>query len=141
MKINILSIVILIATTMNGMAHYPDYSKTIIRKDHRGLIRSIEYTTEDKTVPIPKSSDDFFKSVLRIQSSDRFERTTHQFEKEYVHERYVQFYNGVRVDGCGFNFHFRKGIMEFANGYYIKIDDLNTNPTITSEEAKTSFSL
>ncbi|WP_372950921.1 M4 family metallopeptidase, partial [Mariniphaga sp.] len=63
-----------------------------------------------------------------------------QRNKNFRHEHYDQFYNGVKVDGAGYNFHFEKGRMYLAHGNFIKIEGLSTTPSITREEAKQAFS-
>ncbi|WP_281350301.1 hypothetical protein [Maribellus comscasis] len=62
-----------------------------------------------------------------------------QRNKDFRHEHYNQYYNKVKVDGAGYNFHFEKGRMYLAHGNYIKIEGLSTAPLITKEEAKQAF--
>jgi len=139
MKSKILSVFILAVMTLNGMAQFAE-QKTVIRKDHKGIVQSIEYWKNDKSVSIPKSADVFFKDVLNTQTSDRFEKIPRKSNRKgYVHEHFQQFYNGVKVEGAGYNFHYRNGEMFFAHGKYIKIDGLNERPAITDEDAKTFF--
>ena len=139
MKTKIFSIIILTAITLNGMSQ-PSERKTVIRKDNKGVVQSIEYSNVDNSVSIPKSADEFFKNVLNIQTADKFEKMPHRSNREgYVHEHFVQFYNGVKVDNAGYNFHYRNGEMFFAHGKYVKIDGLNTRSAITAENAKTAF--
>ena len=56
MKTPFFSTVILIATSMSGMVQ-DEEQKTIIQKDKKGIVQSVEYSSEDKSVPIPKSAD------------------------------------------------------------------------------------
>ena len=125
--------------TLSGMAQYSE-NKINIRKDNKGMIRSVEYTKEDTSLPIPKSSSDFFINMLKIQTLDRFDRKMYQSDNKLTHESYDQYYNGVKVDGCGYTFHYYDGVMNFAHGHYIRIEGLNTKPAITVDGAKTSFS-
>jgi Zn-dependent metalloprotease len=114
--------------------------KTIIQKDKKGTIQSVEFSNEDKDIRIPASAEVFFKDILQIQTKDKFEKIPHKSKrKEFIHEHFEQYYNGVRVEGGGYNFHYKNREMFFAHGNYIKIDNIDTNPVITVNEAKESF--
>jgi len=140
MKTKIKSIIILVVMSLNVMAQFSE-RKTVIRKDHKGIVQSLVYSNEDETVRIPESADEFFKTVLKTQTADRFDKKPHKSNREeYVHDHFDQYYNGVKVEGGGYNFHYRNGEMYFAHGNYIKIEELNTRPSITADDAKTVFS-
>jgi len=139
MKSKILFIFIFIAFSLNGIAQIAE-TKTIIKKSSKGIVRSIIFSNNDKSVPIPESADIFFKNVLNFQTADRFERIPiNSIREGYTHERFEQYYNGVIVDGAGYVFHYHNGVMYFANGNYVRIFDLNTNPSISAEDAKSVF--
>ncbi|MCL2289162.1 MAG: M4 family metallopeptidase [Bacteroidetes bacterium] len=139
MKTKILFIIILIFISFFGMAQHAEW-RTEIRKNERGVIRSVEFSNEDRTVQVPKSADEFFRQVLNTQIADKFEQIPIQSRREgFVHEHFQQYHHGIRVVGGGYNFHFRNGEMFFAHGNYIRIDNLNIRPAITSTEAKISF--
>ena len=88
MKAKIISIIILIAISLNGMAQDTE-RRTIIRTDNRGIVESVEYSIEDKTVPIPRSAEEFFNIVLRTQTADRFERVPHRSNRaDWTHEHF-----------------------------------------------------
>lgn len=38
-----------------------------------------------------------------------------------MHEHYDQYYNGIKVDEAGYNFHFEKSKMYLAHGNFIEI--------------------
>jgi len=59
--------------------------------------------------------------------------------KEYINEHFDQYYKGIRVDNGGYNFHYRSGKMFYAHGHYVKINDLNVNPSIIQEQARECF--
>ena len=139
MKTKILSIIILAAISLSGMAQLTE-RKTVVQKNSKGIVQSVEYSNEDKTIAIPKSADEFFKTVLNTQKADRFDKQPHKSRnEEYIHEHFEQYFNDIKVEGAGYNFHYRNGEMYFAHGNYIRINNLNTNPAITAEDAKNSF--
>jgi Zn-dependent metalloprotease len=115
--------------------------KTIISKADNGIILSVEFSETDSIFIIPNSAEVFFKSYLKISSKDQFKKVPHiSKSKDFIHEHFDQYYNDVKVDGAGYNFHYKDGKMYFANGHYVKINDLITTPLLTPEEAKISFS-
>lgn len=95
---------------------------------------------ESKQIKIPKNENEFIKNYLKPKPSISFiKQPKKQRKNDFIHEHYNQYYNGVKVDGGGFNFHFKKGRMYLAHGNYIDVGELSTEPTITQEGAKKAF--
>ena len=129
MKTKILTIVILTTISFSGMSQGSE-RRTVVRKNTNGIVRSVSYSSADRSVRIPESSDVFFREVLKTQEADRFEKRPHRSTmKEFVHELFQQYYNGVKVEGGGYNFHYRNGVMNFAHGNYVRIDNVDTTPS------------
>ncbi|HKL32961.1 MAG TPA: hypothetical protein VJ919_10515, partial [Tangfeifania sp.] len=53
-----------------------------------------------------------------------------QRNKNFRHEHYDQYYNGVKIDGAGYNLHFEEGRIYLAHGNFVKIEGLNTSPPL-----------
>lgn len=88
----------------------------------------------------PRTAKDFFIQYLEIKDNDHFEKIPHKSKSpEMLHEHYDQYYNGIKVEGAGYNFHYKSGQMYFANGHYVKIEELSTTPDISAEEATQVF--
>jgi Zn-dependent metalloprotease len=139
MKTKVLLTVIFTAISLCGFSQYME-RKTVIQTNEKGTVQSVEFSSEDQSVRIPGSAEVFFRDMLKIQSTDGFIKMPHKSKrKEFVHEHFDQYYNGVRVEGGGYNFHYRNGEMFYAHGDYIRIDRLNTKPAITDNEAGESF--
>lgn len=114
--------------------------KTKITRDKNGAILSVEFSAEDSINRIPISSDAFLRDYLKVTAGDQFRAVQHTSKrKEFVHQHFDQYYNGVRVDGAGYNFHFKNGKMYFAQGHYVKISNLNITPSIKPEKAMEIF--
>lgn len=112
----------------------------IIKKDRSGNIKSVEFPDSKSSNKIPSTSIEFFTTYLRINAMDEFKKEQQkQKDKEFINEHFDQYYNGIKVDGAGYNFHFKNGRMFLAHGRYVKIDNLNTIPTISPEKAKSCF--
>jgi hypothetical protein len=139
MKTKLFTIILFATVIFSGISQNTE-QKTIVQKDNKGIVQSIEYSNEDTSMQIPKNADEFFNTVLKIQTVDSFEKKPHiSNRKEYVHEHFDQYYNGIKVVGAGYNFHYLNEELYFAHGHYIKFDNLNTKPSITKEDAKSSF--
>lgn len=114
----------------------------IIRKEKNGTIKSIEFTEpyKSKNYNIPLSSDYFFNYYLNTTSNDKFIKAFHKSKRKgLIHEHYDQFYKDIKVDGAGYNFHFNNGKLFFAHGHYVKIERMETKPSVSKEKAKQNF--
>jgi bacillolysin len=104
-------------------------------KDRNGVIKSAQFFPNDNDSNYPKSSTAFFKDFLNVKSSDQFREKPKIEKKCFMHEQFEQYYKGIRVEGAGYNFHSKNGKMFYANGHYVKIDDLNVLPAFDSKTA------
>lgn len=112
----------------------------IISTNEKGIITAVEFSKTVDKEKIPSSANEFFEKYLEITANDEFEKTPHKSQKkELIHDHYDQFYKGIKVDGAGYNLHFKDGQLYFANGNYVKIENINPSPSISLEEAKKSF--
>ncbi len=127
--------VILLTITLNVFAQ-----ETILRKSSKGVLESVEFSAVDKSVTIPASAEIFFKDMLKKKSTDEFRKIQRkQKQKEFVRERFEQYFNGVKVEGAGYNFHYRNGKMFFAHGHYVNTNNIDTKPSILEAQALESF--
>lgn len=114
--------------------------ETIFRKNAKGVLESVEFSAEDKEVTIPASAEFFFKDMLKAKPTDEFRKVQRrQKQKEFVREHFEQYCNGVKIEGAGYNFHYKNGKMYFAHGHYVDVSSVNTKPSITGHEAMTRF--
>jgi bacillolysin len=112
----------------------------IIQKDKNGSITSVKFPVSLEENKVPRTSGDFFTRYLETSTEDQFVKTEHKSRRAgFIHDHYDQHYNGIKVEGAGYNFHYKNGRMYFANGHYVKIENLNTTPLITLEDAIASF--
>lgn len=110
----------------------------VIERNERGTISSVKFSPEKEG--LPRSAADFFEQYLGTSRDDSFEKVPHKSKKAgFIHEHYDQYYKGVKVEGGGYNLHYKNGEMYFANGNYVKIENLDAVPSITLEEAIASF--
>ncbi len=60
---------------------------------------------------------------------------TERDELGFIHEKYQQFYEGIRVDGGAVKVHSRDGRVTLLSGGYLDIGNLNVTPALTAEAA------
>lgn len=108
-----------------------------IYRNKNGTISAVEFSSEGT---VPASAKAFFEEYLKLKTTDEFKEVPHKSRREgFVHEHFDQYYKGVKVDGAGYNFHYKNGRMYLANGHYVGINDLNATPTISLEKALAIF--
>lgn len=78
----------------------------------------------------------FFKEILNISDFNNFE--LYEKGKDHlgsIYYHYHQYYKGIPVENGEFVLHFSEGIIKSANGNFIRVMDLDTEPTINKDEA------
>jgi len=53
----------------------------------------------------------------------------------FVHQKYAQFYNGVKVEYASYTVHSKKDIIESISGQFESIRSLNTTPAVSAQNA------
>ncbi|MBP7316476.1 MAG: M4 family metallopeptidase [Chitinophagaceae bacterium] len=118
-------------------------SNTIVPKiimNKNGIVQSVEYPDSIDNSKIPSSSVDFIKEILKPSENEEFKlEPSKNKRKDFVNEHYDQYCKGIKVEGAGYNFHFKNGKMFYAHGNYIKIENLSVTPSIPEERAKNCF--
>ncbi|MFD1160865.1 hypothetical protein [Hwangdonia seohaensis] len=100
----------------------------IIKKNQKGIITSVKFSAAMEKDKIPSTADAFFQTYLDVNSNDQFEKAFHKSKrKEFVHDHFDQYYKGIKVDGAGYNLHYKNGQMYFANGNFVKVGNVNSS--------------
>ena len=100
-------------------------------KVQRNNKNEISFYRAVDTIKLFFDNTDFFNTVLNISQKDEFRL----FKKGKSFEEYRQYFDGVLVKSGVFVLHKSHGFIESANGNYIRIEELNTNPSITDDLA------
>lgn len=76
------------------------------------------------------------KRHLQMTSDDELRtlRTNHD-ELGFVHEKFQQYYKGVKVDGATYTVHSKNGAITMMTGDYRNVVELDINPTISASNA------
>ena len=111
-----------------------------LEKNNAGIVTKAYFPEDDMSDVVPTSASEFIRTYLKTKPEDSFvTRELKSHEKTTRHEICDQYYNGVKVAGGGYVFHYKNGKMTRARGEYIPIKELNTKPSISKEEAMLAF--
>ncbi|AII52209.1 hypothetical protein N008_09495 [Hymenobacter sp. APR13] len=76
------------------------------------------------------------REQLQLASTDQLALLkTETDELGFVHEKYQQFYKGIKVEHGTYSVHARQGRVEVLNGHFEKISGLSTTPTLDAAAA------
>lgn len=133
-------IVIALIMLYNSHLHSQLQNKTVIQRNDEGIVCMAKFAAGNQDIKTPVSASDFFQTYLKMKSEDTFEKhVLKSHNPETSHEVYEQFYKGIRVASGSYVFHYKNGRITRIRGEFIPIDDLNTTPSITKEEAMLAF--
>ncbi len=115
-----------------------DIEKSVFRYDKYGNVKSVDFSPSDREKGI-KSADVFFREILKVKANNTFVRNQ-EIRLEKGDESFNQFYKGIKVENAGYTFHYdENGKIRYAHGNYVDISNLDTNPTISKEDASKAF--
>lgn len=87
-----------------------------------------------------RSSQEFFNSILNVGNDKTFVKSdTYVDVFGGLHEKYDQYFEGIKVSGGGYVLNFLQGCIVYANGNYIPIEKADTHPLLSSHDALQSF--
>jgi len=136
---NIITLAMVSLLVFNGFSQNKN-KEGVIKKNQKGIITSVKFSAGMEKSKIPSSATAFFEEYLEANPSDQFEKEEHKSKrKEYVHDHYDQYYKGVKVDGAGYNLHYKNGRMYFANGNYVRVANLSATPSVSLKQAIEAF--
>lgn len=116
----------------------PATESQIVRRDSKGIIRSIEFSEKDAASSL--SDQAFMKQYLLVTPDDAFVKTRDkQRRADHVNDHFDQYYKGIKVDGGGYNFHYKDGKMYYAHGHFVKLTNLDVTPAITPQTARDAW--
>ncbi|WP_196885700.1 M4 family metallopeptidase [Aureivirga sp. CE67] len=83
-----------------------------------------------------KNIQSAFSEYLELNPEDSFIKIK-QFSDDlgFVHEKYQQYYNGIKVEFASYLAHYKNGKLNSMNGEMYRIENLNTSPSISSSQA------
>lgn len=78
----------------------------------------------------------FLKEVLKTDKNEEFRLYKENTDKlGIIHQRYQQYYKGIKIEGAEYLLHGKNGMIEIINGNYTKIGSLSVLPKLTEQQA------
>lgn len=105
-----------------------------IHRNAEGKIRFARFRANDKiqlqNVPV------FLKTLLQANDNDSFKLLRKTTDIHGItHQRFQQYYNGIKVEDAQYLTHGRNGMIETINGDFKKVDISSVAPTINEQTA------
>jgi len=103
--------------------------------DRNGKPNFVKFNTKEQTIS-KTDVKSVFSNVLSATKNDDFK--PFRSEKDqigYTHEKFQQFYQGIKVENGVYIVHSREGIIESLSGEYKVINGINTVPSIEGQKA------
>ncbi len=120
-------VLLLCALTISAIAQTPQ----VIREDN-GMVKRIVFERGQAT----PGSTQLIDQYLKASDADEFRlsrKTTDQLG--FQHEKYQQYYKGIKVEHATYSIHIRNGNVESMNGEYAQLRDVSVNPSISADVA------
>ncbi|HNP18115.1 MAG TPA: M4 family metallopeptidase [Fulvivirga sp.] len=105
------------------------------QRSESGVYKQIKFDTEQDPASVSEVQQ-VFKTYLETKKDDELKVSQTSADKlGYVHDRYQQYYKGVKVEFGTYLVHSKNGRVESMNGDYKKIENLSIDPSISRDEA------
>ncbi|HSN47675.1 MAG TPA: M4 family metallopeptidase, partial [Flavobacterium sp.] len=85
-----------------------------------------------------KSSDSqkVFKEQLELDDKSGFTKTKSETDKlGFSHEKFQLYHQGIKVEFSTYTLHSKSGTLKSMNGEFYNLDNVNTNPKLTKDQA------
>ena len=134
-KIALLITVSLVALDSNAQ----DASTNVKQKfnDERGKPSLIVFN--EKSTYKNTDSQKAFREQLELKDNSSFTKTKTETDKlGFSHEKFQLFHQGVKVEFSTYTLHSKSGKLESMSGEFYQLENVNTRPVLTKEQALAS---
>ena len=99
----------------------------------------VQFSAEGKMAYRGIGGDQVLRQQLGLTTADQMvQRTVETDQIGFTHQKFSQFYQGIRVEHADYTVHAKGGTIESISGDFEKISGLSTTPGITAETALNS---
>ncbi|MDD2675073.1 MAG: M4 family metallopeptidase [Flavobacterium sp.] len=92
----------------------------------------------DKSIYKTSDSQKVLKEQLGLKENSNFSKVkTETDDLGFLHEKFQLFHKGLKVEFSTYSLHSKKSKLESMNGEFYQLEDINTNPGLTYEQALT----
>jgi Zn-dependent metalloprotease len=116
-----------------------DASKNVKQKftDERGKPSLIVFN--EKSSYKNTDSQKVFKEQLELKDNSNFTKTKSETDKlGFSHEKFQLFHQGIKVEFSTYTLHSKSGKLESMSGEFYQLDNVNTRPVLSKEQALSS---
>ena len=99
----------------------------------------VQFTAEGGAALRGVSSDQVLRQQLALTNADQMVQCSAETDQlGFVHQRFAQFYQGIRVEHADYIVHSKSGAVESINGDFERITNLNITPSVSQKTALNS---
>lgn len=106
-----------------------------VSRNKDGAISEVKLNEEDTTRPNMKQAVSFLKRLHNSPSDVEFRLLKKVDQGEFNHQRFQQFYKGIKVEGSQYIVHSKDDLIESSNGGYAPLDNISVTPSISEKSA------
>lgn len=92
----------------------------------------------EKSIYKTSDSQKVLKEQLGLKENSNFSKVKTEIDDlGFLHEKFQLFHKGLKVEFSTYSLHSKKSKLESMNGEFYQLEDINTNPGLTYEQALT----
>jgi bacillolysin len=123
----------LVATTANAQDASRIQSK-VLGEDNQPVL--VAFNAEGKMAFQGMSGDQVLRQQLGLTNADQMvQRKAETDQLGFTHQKFAQYYQGIRVEHADYTVHAKGGTVESISGDFEKIAGLNITPSLTADVA------
>ncbi|MBH8568267.1 M4 family metallopeptidase [Microvirga sp. STS02] len=124
----------LVATTANAQDAARVQSSKVLGEDNQPVL--VQLSAEAKMASRGMSGDQVLRQQLALTNADQMvQRAAETDQLGFVHQKFAQYYQGIRVEHADYTVHSKAGTVESISGDFEKISGLNTTPSLGESAA------
>jgi Zn-dependent metalloprotease len=102
-----------------------------VHRNEKGQISFAKIRDNDSTGPKMENAVPFLKQTLRVKADDEFRSIKEERDNlGFTHQRYQQYYKGIKVEGATYLVHAKDDNIKTINGEYASVDLNSIIPSI-----------
>ncbi|WP_210516752.1 M4 family metallopeptidase [Hymenobacter terricola] len=106
---------------------------TVLAEDGSPLLINLAATGRTRAL---SEASQVLTEQLQLKGDDHLQRTSIETDLQgFTHEKYQQYYKGIKVEHAVYSVHARQGQVETLSGKFERIQGLNTAPTLSAAAA------
>lgn len=131
-----IKILVILSIWISYFANAQDQSNIEFQQKRKDSIPTfIIFKNSDKSFKKGQEKD-VFKKYLKLTGKDEMKKLmSSSDELGFTHEKYQQYYKGIKVDFGEYNVHLKENVVESMNGEFKRIKDIDISPNISEELA------